>query len=120
MVALRKPHYITPEQYLEGERLSNIKHEYHDGTIVAMAGANPEHNAIVFDISGALYIQLRGSNCQGFSSDLRVRVPACNKYYYPDGVVVCEEPRYQDVAGIRSLLKSYATNRGIVRVNIPY
>jgi Uma2 family endonuclease len=104
MVALRKPHYITPQEYLEGERQSEIKHEYHDGKIVAMAGASPEHNAIVYDLTLELGPQLRHRYCQGFSSDLRVWVPACNKYYYPDGVVVCGEPLYQDVAGMRSLL----------------
>ena len=104
MVALRKPHYITPQEYLEGERWSKIKHEYHDGRIVAMAGASPEHNAIAYDLTLEIGPQLRRRDCQGFSSDLRVYVPACNKYYYPDGVVVCGEPRYQDVAGVRSLL----------------
>ena len=50
MVALREPNYITPQEYLEWEETAETKSEYHDGVIVAMAGADPEHNKITFDI----------------------------------------------------------------------
>lgn len=95
---------LTPQEYLERERYAQTKSEYHGGVLVAMAGASPEHNAIVFDIIGTLSAQLRGKPCQGFPSDLRVRVPACDRYYYPDIVVACEEPIYDVLAGTRSLL----------------
>ena len=35
--------YFTPEDYLEIERISPIKHEYIQGQIVAMAGATKAH-----------------------------------------------------------------------------
>lgn len=95
---------LTPQEYLERERKAQAKSEYRQGLIVAMAGASPEHNAIVFNLAGALSAQLRGKPCQGFSSDLRVRVPASNAYYYPDITVVCGEPQYEMLAGLRSLL----------------
>ncbi|HLV80452.1 MAG TPA: Uma2 family endonuclease [Chthonomonadaceae bacterium] len=104
MVAHQKPQRASPQAYLERERAAERKSEYHDGVIVAMAGASPEHNTIVFNLAGALSAQLRGKPCRGFSSDLRVRVPACNAYYYPDVTVVCGEPQYEMLAGLRSLL----------------
>jgi len=95
---------VTAREYLERERSAATKSEYHRGVLVAMAGASPEHNAIVFDMAVSLGLQLRGEPCQGFASDMRVRVPACDKYYYPDIVVVCGEPRYQHLGGIETLL----------------
>ena len=104
MVALREPNYITPQEYLEWEETAETKSEYHDGVIVAMAGADPEHNKIAFDICAALGPQLREASCEGFGGDQRVRVPACNKYFYPDVSIACEEPQYESIKGIRSLL----------------
>src|ERR1051325_992618 len=106
MVAQKKPPLprLTPEEYLEQEQKAETKSEYYDGYIVAMAGASPEHNAITFNLSVEIGAQLRGGGCQGFSSDMRVHVPECNRYYYPDVVVVCEEPLYERVRGVSSLL----------------
>lgn len=104
MVAQRQYTYITPEQYLEAEDRAETKSEYYDGVIVAMSGASPEHNEITFDIIGELKPQLRHGNCRGFASDLRIRVPTCNTYFYPDASVSCEQPRYETIRGVRSLL----------------
>lgn len=106
MVAYPKtePHRLTPQEYLERERYAETKSEYRGGVLVAMAGASPEHNAITSNLHGELYGQLREKECRPFVSDLRVRVPACDRYYYPDVVVACEEPRYEALAGVRSLL----------------
>jgi Uma2 family endonuclease len=95
---------LTPQEYLERERKAETKSEYHGGIVVAMAGASPEHNTITSNVHGELYIQLRGKNCRPFVSDLRLSAPQCHKYFYPDVVVVCGEPRYETLAGMQSLL----------------
>ncbi len=89
-------HRSTPEEYLAFEREAEEKHEYWDGEIVAMAGASPEHNAICFNLAGALKPQLRGSGWRGFTSDQRVRVPLSHRYVYPDLTVVCGQPVFED------------------------
>src|SRR5579859_2750048 len=99
MVAQTKQRYVTPEEYLKRERDAETKSEYHDGVIVAMAGASPEHNVITLNIGSELRAKLRGSGCIAFASDLRVRVDACNKYLYPDVAVACGQPVYQTVEG---------------------
>jgi len=38
---------ITAEEYLEGERSSEIRHEYVNGRIYPMAGNSDDHNRIV-------------------------------------------------------------------------
>lgn len=66
----------TLEEYLHLEEYSNVKHEYLDGAIHAMAGGSPEHGAITMRIGAALVSQLRGRGCTVYSSDVRVRVRA--------------------------------------------
>ncbi len=43
--------YISPEEYLEGERVSPIKHEYRRGHVYAMTGAKKPHIVISVSIS---------------------------------------------------------------------
>lgn len=104
MKAQRRYRYFTPEEYLAAEDKADTKSEYYDGVIVAMSEASPEHNKITFDVIGELTPQLRRGNCDGFASDLRVRVPVCNTFFYPDVSVACEKPRYETIGGLRALL----------------
>src|SRR5438105_575412 len=103
MVAYAKKPYITPEEYLQRERDAVTKSEYWDGVIVAMSGGSPAHNTIAFNIAGELKPQLEGGTCRGFSSDQRVQVRACNRYFYPDASVVCGRPQYENIDGVLSL-----------------
>ena len=86
---------MTVDEYLALERDAEARHEYWDGVVLAMGGASPAHNAICWNLTGILHPQLRGSSCRGFAHEMRVRVPASNRYVYPDVVVVCGEPMFQ-------------------------
>jgi Uma2 family endonuclease len=87
-------HYSIGE-YLAFEASSNVKHEYHDGQIYAMAGGTPEHAALAAAVVGQLYAQLRDTRCRVYNADLRVRIPATGLLTYPDATVVCG-PRQRD------------------------
>ncbi len=92
MTALRKEDlYLTPEEYLAGERLTQTKHEYLAGVVYAMAGASRAHNLIAGNIFGELRDQLRRKKCVPFGSDMRLRIrnPRATFYYYPDVTVDC-------------------------------
>lgn len=78
------------EAYLEGEKISPVRHEFVDGEVYATAGASDTHNLIAGDIYVALALHLRDSRCQPFSGDIKVQVTR-NVYYYPDILVSCEE-----------------------------
>jgi Uma2 family endonuclease len=88
--------YLTPEEYLAMERKAEYKSEYIDGEIVAMTGASRTHNLIVFNIAREIGRQLRGRPCEGYANDMRVRIPSTRLYTYPDVVVVCDEPEFED------------------------
>lgn len=87
---------LTAEEYLAFERESEERHEYWDGLIVAMSGASPAHNGICWNLAGILQPQLKGSGCRGFANEMRVRVPLTDRYVYPDVVVVCGEPVFEE------------------------
>lgn len=87
---------LTPAEYLEFERKSEIKHEYFNGEIFTMSGAKRNHNKITTNLSGLIWQHLKGKNCESYSNDMRVFVPKTGLYTYPDVVVVCGEPQFQD------------------------
>jgi Uma2 family endonuclease len=98
MSSLAKPQF-TPEQYLALERQAECKSEYFDGEIFAMAGASREHNLIVGNLIRELGTQLKRRPCELYPSDMRVRVTKTGLYTYPDAVVVCGEPQFEDEHG---------------------
>lgn len=87
---------FTLEEYIAIEEASEIKHEFRDGKILAMAGAAPDHVGIVSDLTYLIRSQLRGNQCRVYAADLRVRVTPEGRYSYPDLVVVCGTPVFDD------------------------
>ena len=82
-----KQHVITEQDYLSGELLSDIRHEYIDGQVYAMAGAHKDYNLITMTVSNLLYNHLRDNPCQPYASDMKVKVG--KNYFYPDVMVDC-------------------------------
>jgi Uma2 family endonuclease len=87
---------LTSAEYLEFERKSEIKHEYFNGEIFVMSGAKRNHNKVATNINGLVWQHLKGKNCESYSNDMRVFVSKTGLYTYPDLVVVCGEPLFQD------------------------
>jgi Uma2 family endonuclease len=84
--------FISVEDYLSGELLSEIKHEFLGGTVHAMAGARMGHNIAVSNTHTSLGGSLKGKSCRPFNSDTKVRIklPSQIRFYYPDLQVICE------------------------------
>ncbi|MDJ0661842.1 MAG: Uma2 family endonuclease [Crocosphaera sp.] len=91
MVTNNQFFYISPETYLEGERVSPIKHEYRKGQVYAMVGAKKSHIVLGANLTTLLNIHLLDSPCLVLNSDIKVRLEEANCYYYPDIAVVCDE-----------------------------
>ncbi|MBF0463389.1 MAG: Uma2 family endonuclease [Magnetococcales bacterium] len=79
---------ISEADYLKGELESEIKHEYIDGRVYAMAGANEQHNRLTSTVSRKFGNHMEDKPCDAYSSDFKVRVGT--KYFYPDVVVKCD------------------------------
>jgi Uma2 family endonuclease len=103
VTAVRKPSsLLSIAEYLAGEKLAEVKHEYLGGVVHAMAGASNRHNMIASNFLGALITRFRGKACQPLNSDTKVRItfPDHTRFYYPDAMVVChrnpDEDQFQD------------------------
>ncbi|BAY26986.1 hypothetical protein NIES2100_68060 [Calothrix sp. NIES-2100] len=83
--------YLTPEEYLQMEERSDIKHEYIDGYIYAMAGALDTHVTIALNLASFLRNHVRGSGCRVYIADMKARIESLNRYYYPDVMVTCDQ-----------------------------
>lgn len=81
--------YISEQDYLKGEIISEIKHEYVDGQIFAMAGASKNHERIAGNIYREFGNHLKHSPCEPFASDIKIK--AGNNFFYPDVMVICED-----------------------------
>ncbi|MBU0654569.1 MAG: Uma2 family endonuclease [Gammaproteobacteria bacterium] len=81
--------YISVEDYLAGERDSEVKHEYVDGQVYAMAGASVRHNLIAGNLYALLWNHLRDASCFPLTSDMLLKTNK-TKFRYPDLMVVCE------------------------------
>ena len=87
--------YLSVEDYLRGEKISHIKHEYINGQVVAMAGASLKHNIISANIFALLWNHLKDKSCFPLSSDMLLETSS-TQYRYPDVMVVCDNDSSED------------------------
>jgi Uma2 family endonuclease len=91
---------LTPEEYLAGELQSEIRHEYINGEVFAMAGASETHNRIALNIAFYLRAAARGGPCGVFINDMKLRIRGGERFYYPDIALCCDrsdrEAYYKD------------------------
>jgi Uma2 family endonuclease len=117
MTAALKLDLISVEEYLSGELVSPVKHEYIGGAVYAMAGARNVHNLIASNVLGALHGRLRGSRCRPYNSDTKIRIvlPTHQRFYYPDVSVICHSrpphDSYQDMPTVVVEVLSSTTRR---------
>ncbi|MGM3307977.1 Uma2 family endonuclease [Anabaena sp. WFMT] len=82
--------YLSPEEYLEAEKSSPIKHEYIQGQIYAMAGASDAHVTITANLVALLRNHIRGTGCRLYVADMKARIESLDIFYYPDIMVTCD------------------------------
>jgi Uma2 family endonuclease len=98
-LAPRTEEWVSPEEFLAGERVSDCRHEYLEGIVYAMAGTSDEHNLIAGNIFALAHGALLGKPCHAYINDMKVKLEAAGRdvFYYPDVMISCGptgEPRY--------------------------
>lgn len=83
---------MTEKKYLDSEVASPVKHEFFNGTVEAMAGANERHEIVAMNLAARIHGHLLGKRCRVFKSDMKLRVQTGDKvvHFYPDIMVTCD------------------------------
>jgi Uma2 family endonuclease len=91
MTVAKKLNLVSVEDYLAGELVSPVKHEYLGGFVYRRTEERNVHHLIAGNVFAALHFRLRGRRCRPFDSDtkIRLRLPTQVHFYYPDVSVVC-------------------------------
>jgi len=88
-VARRRVAYA---EYVAIANDSEIRYEYLDGEVIAMAGGTVEHARLIARAAALIDRALEGRSCIVLPSDLRVRIRAAARSTYPDLHIVCGQP----------------------------
>jgi len=87
---------MTYAEYLAAEAVADVRHEYLNGDVWAMAGGTIEHGGLAMAVAREVGQALHGKPCRAFSSDVRVRIPETDLATYPDLSVVCGQLQTAD------------------------
>ena len=85
----RKSHQYTIEEYIALEEKSEIRHEFYNGEIYAMAGGTVNHNLLIDNVKDLLKKHTRNKGCRVFSENMKVDVLSGMYMPYPDVVLTC-------------------------------
>lgn len=96
MTLAQETPYYSPQEYLELEVNSEIRHEYINGLIIPMTGGTPNHNQLALNFSGTLNYLLKRQPYQVFVTDQRLWIPSRKIHTYPDIMVVKTPLEYQE------------------------
>lgn len=92
MTELARQFHLSVDDYLAAEDGADLRHEYIDGERYAMTGASDRHGLITLNLAAFLRPRLRGTACQLFANDMKVRLRIADQeiFYYPDLLLSCD------------------------------
>ena len=82
MVALPDRLLMSYEEYLAWESTQEMRHEYFNGEVIAMAGGTRNHNRVTGNIFKILDDALGDRQCEVYIADVKVQVEPSRKYFY--------------------------------------
>ncbi|HUN09451.1 MAG TPA: Uma2 family endonuclease [Aggregatilineales bacterium] len=91
MLARKLDNRMTEAAYLELERTAEVRHQWIDGEVFAMAGASEEHSLIGSNLITTLSLQTRSRRCRVHGSDRLIKTGNDN-YTYADVAALCGQP----------------------------
>ena len=91
MIAVPNNPRISPDEYFEWEARQEIRYEYINGEVFAMAGGTIDHSTIAANLIALLRPHVRGRNCRVLGSDAKVGISKNGEFFYPDLLVTCDD-----------------------------
>lgn len=83
------PKLLTPTDYWDLEKDSEVKHEFYQGEVFAMTGGSPQHALIAANFIGIARNALESGPCVVYTGDLRIKVKTTGLHTYPDASIIC-------------------------------
>ncbi|GAA4359830.1 Uma2 family endonuclease [Hymenobacter saemangeumensis] len=80
----------TVEEYFALEEQSEVRHEFFDGEVFAMAGASVPHNLLAVNFVSSFKQALRGRPCKAVMEGVQLAVQQGRHYVYPDVMISCD------------------------------
>jgi len=82
---------MSVADYLKSEAKGEVRHEYINGSVYAMAGASERHNIVAGNLFNLLSNHLREGPCRAYFADFKLRLEVNREdiFYYPDVMVGC-------------------------------
>ncbi len=81
----------TYEEYLQLEKDTDIRHEFWNGEVFAMAGGSRNHSEIGGNIYSCLGSNFKPQGCKVYQADVKLEFEEENYYVYPDVVLTCDK-----------------------------
>ena len=91
MIAVPNNPKISADEYFEWEAKQEIRYEYINGEVFAMAGGTIDHSTIAANLIALLRPHVRGINCRVLGSDTKVGISKNEDFFYPDLLVTCDD-----------------------------
>lgn len=84
--------HITIDEYIAGELVREVRHEYIGGQVYAMSGGSEAHNVLSGNLYAAMRQHFRGKPCKVFMADMKLRLNIAEDdiFYYPDLLITCD------------------------------
>lgn len=84
--------FVSLSDYIQIEKETSTKHEYHNGNLVALAGGSVHHGMLCGNSYSELRNVLKGkTTCKAFTSEVKLYIESKNSFVYPDAMVICGE-----------------------------
>ena len=84
-------HFNSFKEFLEFEKHSEIRYEFHNGEVFAMAGTTLIHNELVDNVKDLLKATFRPKGCKVYSESIKLQAIKDYYYPYPDVMLTCHE-----------------------------
>lgn len=81
----------TYQEYLQLEIDTDIRHEFWNGEVLAMADVTKKHSRIGFNIVKFINDSFRPQGCEAFKAHVKLELQKENHYVYPDVILTCDK-----------------------------
>lgn len=88
---------VSVEEYLAIEQQNNLRYEFHNGELFAMAGGTYAHGRISGNVFGQLFARLAAGDCEVINSEIKLYISTEHRFLYPDAMVICGGVEHSEI-----------------------